>query len=363
MQTSFSLLKRKKIFDLFPPPHFLEMPAIGLDISDEAIRFAELKRVGDTVELGIFGERKVPTEIIEEGYIKNVAELTNILKDIQKEHGLRFVRASLPEEKTYLFKIQLPVVPEEDIRNVLQFKIEENVPVSLADAVFDYRIVKKPKPGDKTIDLGVAVIHNKVVSNYLSAIEGAGLVPIVFQVESQAIVRTLVAPDNMDTCIVVAVRETKTVLAIVSGGVIQFTSTLPVGGVSIANSIKKSFATDDAGVERIRQGKDVKESGEMLMSLVNAASVLQDEIKKLFVYWEGHMDKEGGRDIAVKQIILAGSDTMLGLDDYLSQAFKVPVVIGNVWKNILSLDNYVPPITERQSLDYAAAIGLALPYD
>jgi type IV pilus assembly protein PilM len=363
METSLTPLKRNKFFELFPPPHFLEMHAIGLDISDEAVRFVELKRAGKGFELGVFGQKKIPPDIIEEGYIKNKVELTKILRSIQEEHGFHFVRASLPEEKTYLFRTQIPFVAEGDVRNVLKFKIEENVPVSLNDAVYDYRVVKKPQEGDATIELGVAVIHNKVVSSYLSAIEDAGLMTLSFQVESQAIVRTLIAPSDMDTCIIVAVRETKTVLAIVSQGAIQLTSTLPIGGTSIAASIKKTFSVDDAGAERIRQGKEVKASTEMFMSLVNAASVVQDEIQKLFTYWEGHMEKEGRRDQVIKRIILAGADTLLGLDQYLAQSFNIPILIANVWKNILSVDDYVPPISHRESLDYAAALGLALPYD
>jgi Tfp pilus assembly PilM family ATPase len=41
-----------KIFsDLIPPPRYLEMPSVGLDISDNSVRFVELKRNGQQLSL------------------------------------------------------------------------------------------------------------------------------------------------------------------------------------------------------------------------------------------------------------------------------------------------------------------------
>jgi type IV pilus assembly protein PilM len=172
----------------------------------------------------------IPDDVIEEGYVKNKEALTAALSSLQKKHGLRFVNASLPEEKAYLFKTQIPYMDVADIRNALRFKIEENVPVPLADAVFDYRFVKEPQKGDTQIDIGVAVIHAKVVSSYLDVIHAAGLVPLEFRIESQAIAQAVIPHGSKDTGILVAVRETKTVMAIISHGVIQYSTTVAVGG-------------------------------------------------------------------------------------------------------------------------------------
>lgn len=347
-----------KIFsDLIPPPQFLEMPSVGLDISDTVIRFAELKRKNQHFELGIFGAEQLPPDVISEGYVKDKDVLVKALTTIRKKHNLRFVNASLPEEKSYLFTTTIPYMDVADIRDALRYKIEENVPVHLSDAVFDYLFIRQPQPGDTEIELGVAVIHTKVVTSYLEALHAAGLVPLELRIESQAIAQAVVPRGDMDTYILVTVRETKTVVAIVSQGSIRYSSTISVGGKSLASSLQKSFATDEAGTKKIREGKESKESNEMFMSLVNAGSVVRDEIKKLFTYLENH----GNDKQEVKHIVVCGSDALLGLDEYLTRSLDLPVKVANVWTNILSLDKYVPPITNRESLDYASALGLALP--
>jgi type IV pilus assembly protein PilM len=355
MSSSFG---RKIFTDHFPPPKFLEMPTIGLDISDEVVRFAELKRVKQHFELGMYGEKKIPTDVIEEGYIKDKAALVKLLQSIQQEHNLRYVVASLPEDKSYLFKTQIPYMPEKDIRGALQFKIEENVPVALADAVFDYTLMKVPQPGDTTIDVTVTVLHIKVVLSYLEVLHEAGLMPLQFMTESQAIARVVIPSGDTDTYILAAIRETKTILLIVSDGTIHYTSTVAMGGNDIALSLKKEFGASDEEVQNIRNGKMIKDKNEMLMSLVNTSSVLRDEIQKLILYWEGK-----GTGSSIQHIVLSGSDTLLGLDAYLARSFTIPVTVADAWKNIASLNNYLPQLTHRESLDYIPVLGLGLPHD
>jgi type IV pilus assembly protein PilM len=345
--------------DILPPPRFLEMPAVGLDISDEAVRFVALERKGSSFKVAAFGTEQLPKDVIEEGYVKNKDALVKALKAIKDKHGLRFVISSLPEEKAYLFKTQIPNMNVADIRGALRFKLEENVPVPLADAVFDYRFIKEPKPKDTHIDLAVAVIHIKVVESYLDVLNAAGLTPLEMRIESQAIAHAVIPKGDEDTHIILAVKETKTILTIVSKGVIQYSSTLTIGGQSLAASIKKNFAVDDDVAAKIRQGKEVRESNEMFQSLVNATSVVRDEIQKLFAYWDSREEVHG----PIKSVIICGSDALLGFDDYLTRSLQVPVKIANVWTNILSVDTYIPQISYRESLDYASALGLALPYE
>jgi type IV pilus assembly protein PilM len=348
----------KKIFtDLFPPPQFLAMPTVGLDISDECVRVIKLRKRSYYYELDFFASQHIPQGILGEGYINDKASLTKILTELKREHGFHFIVASLPEDKSYLFKTKSPVMSERDVRNALQFKIEENVPVSLKDAVFDFTVLPFA-PGSKELDLTVTVLHRKVVESYLEVFHGAGLVPLRLMTESQAMVQALIPEGDLDTHILVIVRETKTVLLIVAGGAIHFTSTVQVGGNDISESLKKELHMSDEDIKHLKQGKDIKNKKEMFESVVNAASVLRDEIQKLFSYWENR-----GGGTPVHHLLLGGSDSLVGLDAYLARSFTVPVSIANVWKHITPLGEYVPQLTRQESLDYIPALGLALSHD
>jgi type IV pilus assembly protein PilM len=353
-----SSLLRKIFTDYFPPPKFLEMPTVGIDISDEMIRFVELKRHKEYYKLGRYGQKKIPKDVVEEGYIKDKESLAKILNEIRVEQGIEFVIGSLPEEKSYIFKTHIPQMPDADMYGALQYKIEENVPIAVRDAIFDYKVMKESVGKNGELEVGVIAIHTKVVRRYLEVFHQSGLTPVGFQTESQAIAHIVIPRDDMGTYIIASLRESKTVLIIISHRVIYYTSTVNIGGQAIATSIKKQFSIGNSDVEKIREGREVKEKNDMMMSIVNASSVLRDEVQKLFLYWETHGEKE-----AISHIILSGSDALLGLDTYLARSCDVPVKIAEPWQNIIPVDEMIPQLTRRESLDYVPALGLALPHD
>ena len=92
-------MERSKFYKFFPPPQFLQMPAVGLDISDEACRFAELIETRKGLVVGRFGEKVIPRGVIESGEVKKIDDLRAVFKEMRKEHGLEFVNVSLPGRK------------------------------------------------------------------------------------------------------------------------------------------------------------------------------------------------------------------------------------------------------------------------
>jgi Tfp pilus assembly PilM family ATPase len=59
-------------------------------------------------------------------------------------------------------------------------------------------------------------------------------------------------------------------------------------------------------------------------------------------------------------ILCGGSSNLKGFPEYITETLGIPAVRGNVWENVFSLEDTVPPIDRQHSFGYAAAIGLAL---
>src|SRR3954466_10260936 len=95
--------KRMRNF-LLPPPAYLLMPAVGVDVSDRSIKYAKLIADDDGYELGSFGEMPLPAGIVESGQIVDAEKLSSALRELKKNVGLSFVRAALPEEQVYFFR-------------------------------------------------------------------------------------------------------------------------------------------------------------------------------------------------------------------------------------------------------------------
>lgn len=355
---------KKDFADFFPLPKFLEMRPMGLALTERCVHAIEFVKKSHGLELGRFGTRRIPPGAIQEGYVNNKEVVIDTLRSLQKELGMEFVSATLPEEKAYLFKTELPKAAEGDLRGAIELRLEENVPIAAADAIFDFMVIPGSDNADR-VDVSVSALPAKVVDTYLEVIKAAGLRPISFGVEAATLGRTLIPRGHLGTFMLVNIGETRTGLSVVSGGVVQFSLTIPVGGDALTDSLEKRFSVNSEEAKKIKEEKGFvksRENMEIFFSMMNTVSAIKDEINKLFIYWQTHRSSPDGAGKGIEKIILCGRDANLaGFDEYLSLAMKIPVEIGNVWGNAFSFDDFIPPISFLDSFDYATAIGLALP--
>jgi type IV pilus assembly protein PilM len=354
---------KKTFFEFFPPPRFLTMPAFGLNISDHSIKIMEIIH-GSKMKVGKFGNEPIPDEVIKSVNINDRGKLEDILRKLKEKYDMSFIRVSLPEEKAYVFKVKVPKTEnEEQIKNSIEFQLEDNVPISINEALFDYTFI----PGDSNkneIEVGVSVLPQKVVASYISIFKSVGLTPISFEIEAESIARSIIKKDDMETYMIVDYGRTRTGFSVVSRGVLRYTSTVEIGGEPLTRIIKKAGATSFKEAEKIKNEKGLikdPENPELYMSLVNIVSALRDEINKRYIFWHTHKDRNGEVGEQIKKIFLVGGNSNLGgLEDYLSSSLKVKVERANVWNNVSLSDNDIPPINFGDSLSYASAIGLAL---
>ncbi|MBT3282843.1 pilus assembly protein PilM [bacterium] len=357
--------KDKSLFaKFFPTPKFLTIPAVGIDISDNSIHLIEFADKHGRKTLKKFGKYPIPDGVIIKGEIKKIKELTDILKKIKKDNNINFVRASLPEEKAYLFQTQIPGdVTDENIRSILEFKLEEYVPLSPSSAIFDYNILPNQKDSD-LLNVVVAVYPKNTIEKYTVVFEDAGMTLLSLEIEAQAIKRTVVKEGDTGTYMIVDFGKTKTGLSIVSNNVLSFTSTLEVEEERLTNTIVKHLKVSEAEADRVKNEEGLiktRNNKELFRELMNTAESFKDDINKHYRYWQTRVDEKGNRVDAIEKIIICGGNSNLaGLPEFLSSSLKVKVERANVWANVFLFNDFVPEIDSFNSLSYATAIGLAL---
>lgn len=313
-----------KIFDAFPTPKFLSIPHAGLSISDTAVRAIKFGKKGNRLYIEKFAKKILAPGVITSGEVNNKEELINTIESIKKELDLDYVKVSLPEEKGYLFTAKIPMVPEEELKNTIEAKMEENVPISPAELIFNYEIT--PNQEKERLEIVVSALPIGVVDTYVEVIEKSGLKMISLEIESQAVARALVKTDDKETLLVIHFGIGKVSLYVVNQRVVHFTSTIPL----------KSDSSD--GLDTLLQ-----------------------EIKRLFTYWHTLKMNIGREDRKLEEIVICGEKIRDNIISYLSSHLEVKVSLGNVWVNVLNINENVPEIPFNDSLEYVASVGLALP--
>jgi type IV pilus assembly protein PilM len=346
----------------FPVPEYMAMPAVGLDISDQSVRFLELERKGNYFSVGRYGEKKVPKGIMEGGKLKDVAGMKEVLRTIQKEQNFSFVNVSLSEEEAYLFRMKVPPVKLRELRGSIDLQIENYVPLKASEVVFDYEIIHEDESG---YDVEVSALPKGVAQDYFDLFNETNLTPLVFEIEAQAIARSVIKRRDKETYMVVDFGETRTGISVVSEGVLMFTSTLDaVGGHSLNEAIEKNFKVTSEEAETMKREQGIRKTigkNDLFQALIGPISVLRDEINRHYVYWHTYKE-EGKKDREkIEKVILCGGDgNLLGITDYLSASLKLPVVRADIWANVDYREGFVPEIEFNDSLRYATAVGLAL---
>jgi type IV pilus assembly protein PilM len=347
---------------LFPPPDFLTLPAVGIDISDRSIKYAELIRNGDSYHLGRFGEVSLPPGVIEDGRIVTSSKLTEILKKLAQEKNLSFVRAALPEEQIYFFQTRVSSEARENLRETIELSLEDHIPIPASETVFDFEITGQT---NTDIDVVVTAASVAVIQSYADAFHDAGMTLLSFELEAEAETRAVVHPEDKTATLLLDFGRTRTGIAIVYNGAVHFTSTISVGGQVLTDTLVKHFNISPEEAEAMKREFGMRRNSprsDLFSLLLNNIAVLRDEINKHIIYWNTHLnDTSGASRPMIEQIVLIGGDSNLaGLPDYLSASLHLKAVVADIWTNVKFPNNNVPELSRNDSLGYATSIGLAL---
>ena len=352
---------------ILPPPTYLKMPCVGVDISDTSLKYVAFEPTtlskGEK-KLKLWGDITIPNGVVQRGQVNEPAQLVSVLKELKEKTGAEFIRVSLPEERAYLFETEIKHnVALKEVRSLLEFRLEENVPIPSREVFFDYAILPNTS-SNKKAQVAVAAYAKETILRYYDACVEAGLRPISFEVEAQAMARAVIPADVSGATMLVDFGKTRTGVGIVYKGALLYTSTIDIGGDQLSLALRKELGEGVAekeltklkNTEGLVRGVDSSQVHDALLSTI---SVIKDELATRMQYW--HMRSSDSSNRRITSVVLCGGSANLkGLPNYLTETLGVTAVRGNVWENTFSLENTVPPIDKRHSFGYATAIGLAL---
>ncbi|MEK7567226.1 MAG: pilus assembly protein PilM [Patescibacteria group bacterium] len=362
-------------YRLLPPPSYLDFTAIGLDISDRSIKYAELAETKKGIRLKRFGSKSLDAGIIVSGEIKKPDALSAILASIFKPLKAGYVVSALPEERGYISVMALPQAEKEQIREAVELSLPEKIPLPAGEAIFDFEFMPQAavfvggaKIKEDQIPHQDAVVYafpKAVVQGYLEMYLAAGLRPISFVMETEALSRALISKDDKNAPImIVDFGRTRTTFVIIAGGLVRFSSTVNVAGEFLNQAIAKSLKISIRDAESVKKEKGMLNSPEnsgVYDATLPVVAAVADEIERHIIFWNTHAEHIHGLSPEISKIIISGGDSNLaGFKEYLGFKIGLPVEYGNAWTNVAPFEEYVPEIKFNESLSYSTAIGLGL---
>jgi len=361
--TSAATVDAPRLARWFPVPSLVAPRAAGVDISDTSIKWIEFVPKGKGLVVHTYGSVQIKPGVVIEGIVRDEVVLAEALKELQKKvGGTPYLHAALPEEAAYVFTVHTPEVRDRaQTRAIIEFEFEARVPLALENAVYDYDVVDM-HPDGVGAEIAVVVFARDIVEGYERAFARAGLALQSLEIEARSIARALVPQASEAVTLVVDFGRARSGIAVVSGRVPMFTSTVEVGGDLMTRVIMEKIDVDTVGAEKIKNDQGiVGEDSRVTEAVVNTAAALADEVTRHFQYWDSRHTEHGAKVTPITQVLLVGgSSNLKGLPEYVAERVHARVLRGNPWINCCTFDAYIPPIHRHHALGYATAIGLAL---
>jgi type IV pilus assembly protein PilM len=382
----------------------LKVEMFGIDISDSAVKVLKLKKKRNFFKVDFISEVEIEPGIVEAGVIKNEDLLAKIIKKsviskIGKKLNTKYAVVGLPEEKSFLEVIQMPIMKEEELKSAVLFQAENYIPMLLEQVYLDFQVVDNNKKEDDHLDVLIVAMPKTTIDSYLSCFKKADLIPVVLEVESQAIARALIKNESSSVpLILINYGKKNSNIIIFSGKSIRFTSSVPISSSQITEAIAKGLAVSLEEAEKMKVGfsllkKDESEESKKIYSAIYP--VLSDlifQIKKYLIFYKDHVshdhslnkknilnnisitDKNNVKDDKItnsventlyssgqeKIIITGGGSNLKGLAEFISKEILIETEIGNVFSNLTFKNEKNNLIKEEKKSSFCTAIGLAL---
>lgn len=368
---------------------------VGLDIGSTQVKAVELRKSGSKVELvrvGVADVHPGGDRGMGGGDVFQL-KVNAIQRALQAgKISAKYSVSAVSGESIIVRYIQLPDMPEADLKNALRWEAEEYIPFSIDEVNLD-SVILGPSATMGKVDVLLVSARKDLVNEHVQLVRMANLVPLVVDVESFAFLNCFelnYQPAREDCVCLVHIGADVTSINVYVGNTSRFSRDIGIAGNSISQSISQKCGLpyhkaeelkraigimepqrDDDGdgenelintirgtVQRITGSDLGDDSPEAVAGKAIQNGVLQlvSEIRRSIQFFEG---QSGGTTVG-RVVIGGGSSRLKNLPQYLQSELDISVELFDPLRNI-SIGRDVDVATvEAHREQLGAAIGLAL---
>lgn len=344
------------------------MRTIGIDIGSYSIKVAEIDSNLKRARLRDFIEIELNHE---PGHDLRLEKL-EILRRISTQYDPKVYKIALAvgaENCTH----RVMHFPFSDRRKILQslpFELEDVIPFSQEDAIFDFRIIQKKQ--DSAQILAVAV-PKKHIQELLILCEDAGIDPDIISSDGVALgnmfENCLLPPpvvgedfvENKNASLVAHIGYNQTIINVVKDNKLFATRAIYFGGRDLADLISRSYS-----IPYLEALKGVSEKGFVLTHAEGAdadqlqfSELVSQGLEKLIMDLKRTIvDLRSEHEFHIDQIyLMGGMSRLMNLGPYLTQHLEIPCNVKEHLGHVTQVDISSDESTDKGS---AVSVGLAL---
>lgn len=332
----------------------------ALDIGTNAVRVVQLSSAGaDNWNLTHFGYAPLDDKTVTASSPEALRKLGEVIMTAVGQSGIKTknVVIGLPSSKTFTTVIEVPVMPENELRNTIKYQVDQYIPMAVNEAKVDWAPLGTSLHDPKMQEVLIASTANNYAEERLEFIEGLGLNVIAAEPDPLAMIRSSLPSGVPDARLIINVGELSTDLAITFGDSPRLVRTIPTGVRSLVKAAVQNLNVqeDQARQFILKFGlAPDRLEGQVYRAIEGTLDNFAVELTKSIKFFQTRYP-----NTPVGGILLSGYGAVVpGFVEYVSAKTGIQSAIANPWQRVRVSQ------TDQQQLltvasEFATVIGLA----
>jgi type IV pilus assembly protein PilM len=335
-------------------------------MSSSAVKMVELASDGKNgYRVERYSVEVMPRDVIADGNIANLDAATETIKRAWRKlsTSTRSVAVALPTSHVITKKIIVAAgQKEEELELLVESEANQYIPFPLDEVNLDFQIVGPAPSSPEEIEVLIAASRKEKVEDRVAAVEGAGLKPVIMDVESYAVLSSLELimkqlPKGGKGQIVALVDVGANVmgLTVLRDGQPLYTREQAFGGNQLTQDIARLYGMTFAEAEADKRRNALPENyeSELLQPFVENMALEVSRALQFF-FTSTQFNK-------VDRIVLAGGcATLPGGDEVIAARTQIDTIMANPFADMAISDRVRNNSLLADASSLMVACGLAL---
>lgn len=331
----------------------------ALDIGTKAIRVVQLSGSRGSWTLTHYGYAQINAKVAEGDSAEAKRRLGEIIMAAVGSSGIktRNVVVGVSSQKSFTTVIDVPNMPENELRSTIKYQIDKYIPMSIDEAKVDWAQLGQSMHDRSQQEVLLASTAKSYVEGQLEFLENLGFNVIALEPEAISLSRAILPAGIADARILLDIGENSTNLVVTFADAPRLVRNIPTGLSTLIKATAQSLNVqeDQARQFILKFGLDEsKLEGQVVKSLDSVLDTFAGEITKSIKFFQTRYP-----EVQVGGLLATGFAVQVPLlSDYLKNKTGVEVQAANPWQSV-SVSQADQQQLSTVSSEFAVAVGLA----
>lgn len=338
---------------------------LGIDISSTSVKLLELSSTKGRYRVESYGVEPLPPNAVVEKNITDVEGVGDAVRRVVERTRTSLKNAAVAVSGSAVITKNIEMdgrLSDDEMESQIRVEADQYIPYPLDEVSIDFEVQGPSIGGIDRVEVLLAACRTETVDLRVDALDIAGLVAKVVDVEAYAMERSfgliadaLVGAGDEQTVAIVDIGSSMTTLSVLHNGRAIYAREQLFGGRQLTEEIQRRYglSVEEAGLAKKQGGLPDDYDTEVLEPFKYA--VVQQVSRSLQFFFSSSQYND------VDHIILAGGTSSIhGLEELVQERVTTPTVIANPFASMAVASRVNAAALSNDAPSLMIACGLAL---